>query len=142
MYTSALSRGNVSIFLIGKEASRPMRDSNTLKSFLNPRQEQAWFGRMDYSGDTSWCPQNFRFSSLSIFSTFNRCLSHVSGNLFVFHLELSCSGEFFAYKALSTMMNYSDVQIISGDYHHNIYKYVPLPIIVIFKQSSNIIVSF
>ena len=26
------------------EASRPMRDSNTFKSFLNPRHEKAWFG--------------------------------------------------------------------------------------------------
>ena len=28
---------------MGQEASRPMRDSNTLKTFLNPRQEKAWF---------------------------------------------------------------------------------------------------
>ena len=31
--------GNVSIFLIGQEVSRPMWDSKTLKSFLNPKQE-------------------------------------------------------------------------------------------------------
>ena len=31
--------GNVSIFLIGREAIRPMRDCNTLKSFPNPRED-------------------------------------------------------------------------------------------------------
>ena len=30
--------GNVSIFLIGQEASQPFGDSNTLKTFLNPKQ--------------------------------------------------------------------------------------------------------
>ena len=65
-----------------------MQDSNTLKSFLNPRQERAWFVKMDYSGDNWWCLRQtnwiqsfglkiiFRFVIVTVISMLDFCFSN------------------------------------------------------------------
>ena len=43
--------GNVSIFLVIQEAFRRIIEGNTLKTFLNQRQEYAWLGKIGKIGD-------------------------------------------------------------------------------------------
>ena len=42
--------------LLGREESRSIRDSNTLRSFLNPKQQQAWFGWTRLFWKNRGCP--------------------------------------------------------------------------------------